>query len=354
MNQKKICLIIPSLNSGGMERVMSELAGYFAQNRKIETYLIILGKAEKFYTLPKHVITFEPNFVFNNKYRIYYIIKTIFFLREKVKEVKPDAILSFGEMYNSFVLLSNLFLNVKVFVSDRSKPDKRWGKLHELLRRKLYPKAHGIISQTSYSKDFLSKETGHKNITIIPNPVKPFHLDKIEKQNVILCVGRLVSTKRIDILLEVFYRTRLEGWELWIVGDGPLKSTLEKLSAEKGLSQYVKFWGNQKDIDQFYAKAKIFAFTSISEGFPNSLLEAMAAGLPCISFNCIAGPSDLITDSVNGFLVPELDIAIYQERLKILINDETIRLKFSANALAASEKYYIEKIGDEYLKFLLS
>jgi len=352
--QIKICLVIPSLNAGGMERVMSELANYFNRNNELETSLILLGKADKFYQIPDRVKIFEPDFIFNNKYRLYNTLKTINFLRQRVKEIKPDAVLSFGEMYNSFVLLATLFLGVRVFVSDRSRPDKKWGRLHELLRKLLYPKAKGIISQTNFSKNFLISETNYKNIHVIPNPVRPFKAIQCDKQNIILNVGRLIYTKRIDLLLNIFSKITNDDWELWIVGDGPQRKNLEDLTKEMGLDQKVVFWGTQKNIDQFYAKAEIFAFTSVSEGFPNALLEAMAAGLPVISFDCIAGPSDLITDNINGYLIPELDLSAYQDKLEILIKNEELRISFSENAISESKKYFIEHIGNEYLKFLLS
>ena len=352
IKKKKLCLVIPSLHAGGMERVMAELAGYFAIKDEFKTHLIILGKSKRFYDIPEQVLVYEPDFEFNSKFRFYHTIKTILFLRQKVRDIKPDAILSFGEMYNSFVLLSTLFLRTRVFVSDRSKPDKKWGKLHENLRKILYPLAAGIISQTTYSKEFLTKEVKHKNIKVIPNPVIPFIFTPINKQNIILNVGRLIYTKRIEILLDIFSKIIIPNWELWIVGDGPQQKVLEKRTLDLGLSNVVKFWGIQKNINLFYSQSKIFAFTSISEGFPNALLEALNAGLPCISFNCVAGPSDLIEDNVNGFLIPEHDYKLYQFHLERLMNDPILQSEFSTNASLLSAQYNIEKIGDLYLNFM--
>lgn len=352
MNNESIALIIPSLHAGGMERVMSELANYFAQKSELEIHLVCLSKSKVFYSIDKSVILHEPDFL--KKQWFVYSIKTLIYLRKTLNSIKPKAVLSFGETYNSFVLLSALFLNLKIFVSDRSKPDKKWGEIHEFLRRLLYPKAKGIISQTTYSKIFLQKETKHTNICVIPNPVDKEKFNGQKRRKVILNVGRLISTKKIEILLEIFAQTTRGDWNLWIVGDGPRRAQLEKKADQLGISLAVQFWGSQKEIADYYSQSAIFAFTSVSEGFPNALLEALASGLPCISFDCIAGPSDLIQDGLNGFLIPEMDTETYLAKLQLLMDDVDLRNKMGNQALETAKDYHISKIGEDYLKFITS
>ncbi|KAF5067435.1 alpha-1,4-N-acetyl-D-galactosaminyltransferase [anaerobic digester metagenome] len=351
MEAKKLCLVIPSLNAGGMERVMSELAIYFSGLSYLDVHLIILGKGKRFYDIPPAVTVHEPDFYFNNKYRFYHTLKMLWFLRKSIKYIKPHSILSFGEMYNSFALLGSLFLNSNVYVSDRSKPDKRWGKMHEILRKFLYKRAKGIVAQTNYSRQFLANETKHRNISVIPNPVRQFNRAPKEKKNIILNVGRLIKTKKIDVLIDLFSKTAYNDWELWIVGDGPEKNYLEHIVINKELSKQVKFWGNQKDIQWYYSQADIFAFTSVSEGFPNALLEALSAGLACISFDCIAGPADLIQNGENGILVKEMDEKSYLENLTALMRDVELCQKLGAQAIESVSKYEFSKIGESYLKF---
>lgn len=353
MIKKKLCLVIPSNTSGGMERVMFELAVYFA-DQKFDVHLIILDKGESFYQLNSKIIVHKPDFYFNRKFRLYFTLKTIIFLRKKLKTLKPFSVLSFGEMYNSFVLLSALGLKLKIFISDRSRPDKKWGFFHELLRQLLYPKAEGIISQTAYSKKYLTSILKHQNIRVIPNPIKIDETIYYNRKNIVLFIGRLVTTKRVDILLEVFSKSYYHNWELWIVGDGPQRAILEELSKNLKLNKSVKFWGNQIEIDKLYQQAKIFAFTSISEGFPNALLEAMSRGLGCISFDCKSGPSDLIQDGKNGYLVPLLNTDEFLLKLKQLQTDENLLNSLSENAILSSRQFSINRIGEEYLRFIAS
>ncbi|HPM03312.1 MAG TPA: glycosyltransferase [Candidatus Cloacimonadota bacterium] len=336
-----------------MERVIAELASYFA-DQQCEVHLAILTKGELFYQLNKKVIVHKPKFIFNQKFRYYHILKTIIFLRKTLNSLKPYSVLSFGETYNSFVLLSALGLKQRIFVSDRSRPDKGWGTFHETLRRILYPKASGIISQTNYSLEFLGKITGHKNIKVIPNPVNTTMIVENVRKNVVLYIGRLVSTKRIDLLLEVFSKSKYKEWVLWIIGDGPERNFLEEQSRNLGVENSVRFWGSQKNIGDFYQQSKIFALTSVSEGFPNALLEAMSYGLGCISFDCLSGPSDLIKDNQNGFLIPILNKDEFLVRLELLQSDEMLLNKLSHNAISTAKQYSISKIGQDYLNFIAS
>jgi GalNAc-alpha-(1->4)-GalNAc-alpha-(1->3)-diNAcBac-PP-undecaprenol alpha-1,4-N-acetyl-D-galactosaminyltransferase len=353
---KKISLIVPDLNKGGMERVMSELANYFSNKPSVEVTLILLtNRSEIFYKIPADIKVFKPEFAFNNKIRTISTIRTLFFLRRTIRKLKPDAVLSFGETYNSFVLLSCILLNIRIFVSDRSKPDKRWGFFHEKLRKKLYPRATGIISQTNYSRDFLINETGHTNIKVIPNPVRKIEQKTGTRENIILNVGRLIKSKRIDLLLNIFSKSENDGWELWIVGEDEKqeKEALIKLATELNIIDKVKFWGKQEDMDRFYSSSKIFAFTSESEGLPNVLLEAMAGGAACISFDCVAGPRDIISDGEDGYLVKLYDCDEYILKLNSLLKNPELREKYSNNARKKMEEFNINSIGEKFYNFLL-
>lgn len=346
----RICLIIPSLHAGGMERVMSELANYFCNKSNLEVHLVILSKKEHFYKLNAKIIVHEPSF--NNKGLIG-TLKLIKYLRTKIIEISPISILSFGEMYNSFVLLSLLGLKQKVFVSDRSKPDKDWGFVHNNLRILLYKKAYGIVSQTSYAANFLKSKINHPNIKVIGNPFKINSITKnYGRKNIILTVGRMIKSKQHEHLIRIFSNVDIPGWELHFVGDGPEKKFLMELTLKLNVHAKVIFHGNQKNVTDFYNSSKIFAFTSNSEGFPNVIGEAMTHGLVPISYNFIAGATDLITNNVNGYIV-ELNnqFAFKEKMIELMINENTL-INFSNNALASMNKFDINIIAEKYLNLL--
>ncbi len=107
-----------------------------------------------------------------------------------------------------------------------------------------------------------------------------------------------------------------------------------------------------KDVDELLNRSSIFAFPSILEGFPNALSEAMASGLPCVSFNCDTGPSDLINDGKNGYLVDVGDIDMFSLRLRNLMESESLRANIALEAIKIREQFHISKISNLFLDFL--
>ncbi len=359
MDKKKLCLVIPSLQAGGMERVMSELAGYFTSTKDIEIHLVLYGiTREIFYDIPDSLIIHNPLFSFNNKLRIFYTIKTLFWLRKTIKKIDPDSILSFGEYWNNFFLLSIIGLKYRTFVSDRSQPDKSLGRFHDKLRHWLYPTAKGLIFQTQKAKEIFLSGNTHNNVAVIGNPIKPANRVNLvsKKEKIVLMVGRLIKSKHQDKLIEMFANVSTQEWKLMLVGYDHLKQKnmerLQNLAKDLKIEKQVIFTGKQDNLEKIYLKSSIFAFTSSSEGFPNAIGEAMASGLPVIAFDCIAGPSEMITDAYDGFLIPLFDFDMFQLKLAQLMTDEGLREKLGLNARRSIERFSTEKISEAFYNFI--
>ena len=220
------------------------------------------------------------------------------------------------------------------------------------MRRLTYKRAKGIIAQTSYAAKVIYQQVNHPNIKVIPNYVRAVNKKNIIPQNIIITVGRLVANKGHEDLLEIFAAVKNENWQLMLAGDGPLRYSLEQKAKELGIENKTVFAGFQPDIDSVLQQAKIFAFCSYSEGFPNALLEAMATPLPCISYNCNAGPADIISDDVNGFLIPVGDKKIFAEKLQQLMDEENMRLSFIEKAKETITAFQPEKLAQTYLDFI--
>jgi GalNAc-alpha-(1->4)-GalNAc-alpha-(1->3)-diNAcBac-PP-undecaprenol alpha-1,4-N-acetyl-D-galactosaminyltransferase len=355
----KLCLVIPSLQAGGMERVMSELAGYFASGKGIEIHLILYGiTREIFYTIPDTIIVHKPQFSFNNNLRLFYTIKTILFLRKAIRRIDPESILSFGEYWNSFVLIALQSFKYPVFISDRCQPDKSLGRFHDWLRRKLYPKATGVIAQTEKAKEIYHTQFQHKNIEVIGNPIRTIEMqENILRENIVLMVGRLIKSKHQDKLIELFLRIAKPDWQLVLVGYDHLKQNnseqLKKIIRENHAEDLVILEGKQTDVEAYYLKSKIFAFTSSSEGFPNAIGEAMSAGIPVVAFDCVAGPSEMIKNNHNGFLIPLFDYKQFQEKLNLLMDDDKLRTTFGSRSREDIGIFSITHIGNKYLDLIL-
>lgn len=359
MERKKVCLVIPSLQAGGMERVMSELAIYFSERKELEVHLVLYGRSpEVFYRLPDGIITHQPDSVFNNRQRIYSTIRRLIFLRRTVLEIHPYSVLSFGEYWNSFVLLALTGLQFPVYISDRCSPAKIYSPFHNFLRRWLYPKSRGVIAQTEVAMMMYKKQFRNDNIVVIGNPIRLSANREGPGQKIVLTVGRLIDSKHHDKVIEIFCAINNPDWRLLIVGGDALKqdnhhrlmALVRSLKAEAS----VEITGYRTNMDEIYQQSSIFVLASDSEGFPNVIGEAMASGIPVIAFDCVAGPSEMITDGDDGYLIPVGNYVEFSRRLKILMDDEMLRQSMGLKAKVSIRKFDVEHIGAEYYKLLLS
>lgn len=343
-----------------MERVMSELAGYFCRQRNLDVHLVLYGiKCDVFYPLPENITVHKPDFKFQNNHRFRDTIKTLFWLHNRIRKIQPVSVLSFGELWNNLVLLATLGLKTRVFVSDRCQPDKSLGLLHDTLRKILYPKAAGVICQTKTAKQIYGKQFRHDNFVVIGNPIRTIEPNQaITKENIVLTVGRLIKSKHHDELIRIFASINPTGWKLVVVGDDALKQKnkerLQQLVKDLGMEGKIELAGKRSDVDDFYNRAKIFAFTSSSEGFPNVVGEAMSAGLPVVAYDCVAGPSDLIESEKTGFLIPMNDQASFVKSLQELIVNPDLRNEQGAVGRERIKEFAVEQIGKRFERVLLN
>ncbi len=351
-------MIIPTLQPGGMERVMSELANYFSTREDLEVHLLLYGKKRVvFYEVSEKVIEYSPKSNFKGAHQLLPALGRLRYIRRTVKYIGPDAVLSFGEYWNSFVLLALLGLSYPIFISDRCSPAKEFSFAHKWIRKLLYPLSQGVIAQTEAAKQLYKKQFRHNNVAVIGNPIPELPGSDKKKELVVLTVGRLIHTKNHDRLIELFCNINMPGWKLLIIGGDAQKQgnmkRLQNLIAKLGAEEKVILAGTQNNMEEYYTQSSIFAFASTSEGFPNVIGEAMIAGLPAVAFDCIAGPSDMIDEAENGFLIPVDDYAKFQERLELLMSDKALREKMGSVASTSIKRFSIENIGRKYVDFIL-
>jgi len=359
-NKINLCLIIPSLSTGGMERVMSELAGYFCRKSNLEVHLVLYGRTPATnYNVPENLLIHRPITHFNNRLRIIFTIGRIIYVRHTVKRINPDVILSFGEYWNNLVLISLIGLKFHIYISDRSQPGKNLGSFHNFLRNRLYRRAAGFVAQTRYAAEIAASRGWNKNIRVISNPVRKIGVvSTAEREKIVLSVGRLIKTKHFDKLIELFIGINDPDWKLVIVGGDSQKQTvyseLRELIRRHDAEKSIILAGNQPDIDNFYRKSMIFTLMSSSEGFPNVIGEALSAGLPVVAYDCLAGPAELIIDGLNGFLIPLYSEKLFKDKLTLLMKDEVVRSSMSAVAVNSVKKFEIDLVGSQFSNFILS
>jgi glycosyltransferase involved in cell wall biosynthesis len=354
---KRICIILPKLTAGGTERTAVELADFLV-NQNVEVTILLMYQQPVFFSIDSRVKVIEPNLIYR-KYlgRVLYVPYVLWFLRKHIVKFKPDTVFLLG--YILFGLFATIRIKTRVVVSWRSSPDRiRFpgnyigNKLYKYFHLMLSKRVDGIIAQTMLAKK-IYKDSYNCQINVIPNFLKDInYYPENQKDNIVINVGRLVNEKGQKYLLQAFARLNYVDWKLWLVGDGPLRNKLEKLAEDLGVSDRVVFWGYQKDVDFYLSKASIFAFSSIVEGYPNALIEAMAHGLAPVSHNCNAGPSDIINHGVNGFLVETGNVDEFARYLQILIENEDLRSKMQYEAIKIKDQNNKGVICRKYFDFL--
>lgn len=354
---KKILIALPRLSYGGSERAATELANYFSVERNIETVILLMYSKSIDYDINDRVKVIEPPFRANKILKYLIPIYIITFLRKQIKKENPDAVLMLG--YKTYTLIACLGLNVRVVDSLRTSPsrvrfpsNKLKNLVYNLVRKVVNYRVDGLIAQTERAKKMLEKFHACE-VVRIPNSLRKIKDHQVEKKNIILSVGRLSIEKGHRFLLRAFAESGEKDWTVKFIGDGPQRDNLEMLSRELGIDNQVIFEGFQEDVDYYMQEAKIFVLPSLIEGFPNALLEAMANGLACVSFDCEAGPAELIDNGINGFLVEQENVKELADKLTALMSNNAKRVRMGMEAKDVIQEYDINIIGLKFIDFLL-
>jgi glycosyltransferase involved in cell wall biosynthesis len=352
--QKKICIISPSLKIGGIERALTVLANSFALKGYQVNFISCLKK-ERFYELNSTVSIVEPEFHRTSSFinKIIYYPRLTFFIRSAVKKSNPDVVLSFGDWFNPLVLFSLLGLPFPVYISDRTSPDYKFNRLVLLAKRLFYPFSKGIIAQTQSAADYKLNQFGTKaNICIIPNAVRAIEHFAVNKEKIILYVGRFAWEKNPERLIRDFsVICKSTGWQLQMAGSGPLLLPMKKLVKELNIEESVIFLGDTTSVDYLFAKASIYVLPSVLEGYPNALCEAMAAGLPCICFDTFPA-QEIINNNVNGCIVPYNAADGLSNMLAELINNKQKRNSIGLEAKKIAVTNNADAIAERVLAFI--
>jgi len=404
--KKHIAMYIGSLNKGGAERVMCNLAEYF-NSRGYKVTMVTTYLAEDEYEveganwhrekakMQGSSETYEEVLNPDDEIRHVYVdnstdsgINRVFSalmpserggrlsnfwrrvrkLRNVWKSIEPDIILSFLGKNNVMAIYSARGLGIPVVVSVRSNPSREYAsKGLNLSMNMLFPRASGVVVQTTGARDYF-KESIQKKCRILPNSIHPGFMetevtdfDKRDKR--IVSVGRLDDNKNQILLIRAFagIMDKHPDYRLVLYGDGPSRKKYEEeaynLQRGKDDHKQIVFMGNQGDIPGKIKDAKIFVLTSKQEGMPNALIEAMSLGLACISADCpCGGPADLIDDNKNGILIKmdtdEKMVSELSDALCRVMEDNAFAKELGENALKVRMSYSPDKINSQWEEYL--
>lgn len=336
----RICLVCVSLRAGGTERIVSRIANHLARQHKIT--VLLLSNTIPFYTLSPDVSLIYPDLGPKSQEGWRWYPQILRHLWRGLSVAQPDLVLCFGESIAPFVTTVARLCGKSVIIFNRASPITSLHGLRGLLNPLTYPLAHRVVVQTTQCIEVLRRRYRLSRFEVLSNPIDiPKRISPVDqRQHRILTVGTLGGEKNQEALIRAFFSLESRnGWTLEFVGDGPDRWMLENLRDDLELLNSVTFWGQRKDVDELLQDSAIFAFTSLTEGFPNALAEAMAAGCACISYDCPTGPSELIDHGVSGFLVRPGDEPEYARLLQRLVEEPHLRSEFSFNARESIKRF---------------
>jgi|GEM_PF-1891756 len=350
MDKKKIVFILNSINGGGIDRVVTTFANALASRQKYQIFLVLLHKRPHFFSVHEDVRVIENESIRDGSSKWQYALDTMKFIRKAVKEIKPDRIISNGEWLNSFVYLSAFGLGYPVYFADHSNPERKGQSPFPWLDKMIYPRVKGVLVLSEAARRKIQNSFGQKRVFILDNPVSFPEAQIVEKEDVVICMGRLSPEKGQDVLIRAFALTAGH-WKLHLLGDGHTRQSLETLVDELGLRSRVVFLGLQQDIAWHLSRAKVYVMPSHTENFPMALIEAMAMGMPCVATNCMPwrGDDDFILNGVNGIKVPVNDALTLAEGISMLMEDAALRDRFGKNAMNIKDRYNLENIVDKLI-----
>lgn len=344
----KIVFVVPDMAGGGTEKVITLLANEYVR-RGIGVGILTFAGNEYAYPLDKRVETYSA--AMPSRGSIAVRLQRLARMRQYFKRNKGCLIFSFSTIGTGFVVLSTLFMKRNMLVSERTDPQTCD---HKPYRNFFYRFAKCLVCQTQDGVKCFPKSL-QKKACVIGNPVSDelagVYNGKRKKE--IVTAGRLQPVKNQRMLIEAFsiFEKRFDGYTLHFFGKGPLEKELKEYAEKLGIGRKVVFHGFSKRVDMEIRESSIFVLSSNYEGISNSMVEALALGLPVIATDCpIGGCRMYIEPEVNGLLVPVGDAEAMADAMGRLAGDEELAAKMSANAARIRDEYSIGKIADLMLQ----
>ncbi len=368
----KIVYCIPQLwLCGGMERVLTIKANYLANNDYDVCFITTCqaGK-EPYFPLNKNIKLYDLGInypkIFKHKSILYRKCAYQWQQRKHKKalaqllhKLKADIVISTFEDEANFItdikdgshkLLEYHFSKLKRLQYGRTGFLRKIDEWRTKQDEKIIKKFDAFIVLTKEDAELWGKQ---KHIHVIPNPLS---IDNQEVASLnhkrVIAVGRLEFQKNFETLIHIWTKVApsFPDWHLDIYGNGQLRDKLQAQINNLGLTKSLTLQQATQTIQEEYLRSSIYVMTSYYEGLPMVLLEAQAMGLPIISYACPSGPSDVITDSEDGYLINLNDEETFAKRLKHLMSDEGLRKEMGLKAKENSKRYEIDRVMGEWIR----
>ena len=352
-------------NPGGAERVLINKANYLANQSGHEVFIITAAQLDKDYCyaidvkvklIDANIHQFFPKKIIPYVSKKKALPKIIKHYQSIIDTIQPDIIIVNELGYDDEVIpritskakiireFHSSHIAVNYMIKARNGISKFKTKLINQKSFKQFNKFDAVVLLTEKDREYAHYAT---KVVVIPNMLLevPQELNTLNKSKRVISVGRLDDLKNHKDQIRVWKQIASEtDWNLHIYGDGILKNELTAFIKELNLESRVFLEGASSNIMDEYLNSSIFLFTPKAEGFGMVLIEAMSAGLPCVSYDYPCGASEIIQDGKSGFLIEVGNIDQIAEKLKLLINNDDLRTEMAKQAKKRSLSFYPEHV----------
>lgn len=366
LKKYKILFVMLSLGGGGAEKMLIHLLRHI--NRNLFWPVLAVFNKTGFYLnqIPVDVVTIDLG-----KKSPMSFFRLVRQLSKIIQKVKPALIISFLSYPNYITILARFIsqFNAPIILSEqnnlsKSLANQRFGNAKARIVRLTYPKAQRIIAASQgVKKDLIDRYfISPDKCFVIYNSIEMEKITELAKAQInhpwfgdevpiITTAGRLTRQKNYPLLIEAFAKAqRNTKIRLSILGEGEDRNSLEELVNKLGIQDKVVFFDFQKNPFKYITKSDIFVLSSSWEGFGIVIIEAMACGVPVISTSCPSGPDEIITNGVNGLLVPVNDTEAMADAILKLLKDEPLRKRLADAGKKRAEDFRVEKMIARYEK----
>lgn len=359
---------------GGVERIFIDKMNYLADKEGLDIYLITTcqGNHKLAYPLSEKVKHVDISVRFHTIYQ-YPLFKRMYMrwqmdrllkkrLNEITNKINPDIIITTS--YYGAATICNLKCKAKKIIE--SHVARNFTGINDGIKRNFISNIYTKWKQKKICKTIEKKSDiivtltqgdadnwNTKNVVVIPNIVDFKNTDYSQHtEETALFAGRFTYQKGLDRMLEAWkiVVSKRNDWILKLVGEGEQKEYLRQQCQKLGITDNVIFAPATKNIEKEYINSSLFLFTSRYEGFGLVLVEAMQCGVTCVSFDCPYGPSDIIDNGVNGYLIENGNVEEFAKATLKLIEDDELRKKMGKAAIEKSKQYLPKNIMPKWIE----
>lgn len=358
----KITFILGGLKGGGAERVASILMNYWIEKDIDVTLISMRGEEKDAYRISENVGRVVLGGEGESSNKLIALAKNLLYLtklRKAIKQTDSEIVISFITRANIYSIFACYGLNKRVVISERndiSRQTLRWP--WPWLREKLYRFADMVTANSKVAVESMKSFVPESKLRFVPNPVElpePNKLSSPDQSKKLLNVSRLAEHKRQVLIVQAFgkIKSSFSDWNLQILGRGGERDHLIEEAKKEKIESQVELPGFVDNPEDYYSSSAIFVLSSLYEGTPNALLEAMSFGLPSIVSDSLPGAMEWIEDGKTGFVFESENAEDLSKKMKTLMQDPELRLSMGRAARDKVEALSLDKVATVWENIIL-